>query len=84
MWHFCRTRFQHYYSVGLGCKKQGIASQRNSTERQRRDALLTRLFKVVAEMTVQLSGATDRLAGSCKLVEEYGPRWYTQPQQRGS
>jgi hypothetical protein len=34
-----------------------------------------------AEMKVQLSRATDTLAELCELLEEYGPRWYTQRQQ---
>jgi hypothetical protein len=32
-------------------------------------------------MKVQLSRAADTLAELCKLLEEYGPRWYTQRQQ---
>jgi hypothetical protein len=38
-------------------------------------------LKDAAEMKVQLSRAADTLAELCKLLEEYGPRWYTQRQQ---
>ena len=38
-------------------------------------------LKDAAEMKVQLSRATDTLAELCELLEEYGPRWYTQHQQ---
>jgi len=34
-----------------------------------------------AEMKMLLRRATDTLAELCKLLEDYGPRWYTQPQQ---
>jgi hypothetical protein len=38
-------------------------------------------LKDAAEMKLQLSRATDALAELCELLEEYGPQWYTQPQQ---
>ncbi len=34
-----------------------------------------------AEMKMLLRRATDTLAELCKLLEDYGPRWYTRPQQ---
>src|SRR5882762_3542093 len=34
-----------------------------------------------AEMKMLLRLATDTLTELCKLIEDYGPRWYTQPQQ---
>jgi len=34
-----------------------------------------------AEMKMLLTRAADTLAELCELLEDYGPRWYTRPQQ---
>ena len=34
-----------------------------------------------AEMKMLLTRATDTLAELCKFLEDYGPQWYTRPQQ---
>lgn len=41
----------------------------------------TKPWQDVAEMEVQLSRATDALSELYELLEEYGPRWYTQAQE---